>query len=87
MTKVTYIVTPKSKKEAPFEVKTLKEAIVATMGRTKGDYKIKYTRIEEDLSKQRQGPWTPPRGPHVAKKVVDKCFLMCYNKDTKKEKR
>ena len=62
MTKVTYIVTPKSKKEAPFEVKTLKEAIVATMGRTKGDYKIKYTRIEEDLSKQRGKPLDSSQG-------------------------
>ena len=49
MTKVTYIVTPRNKKEAPYEVPTLKEAVTATNNRTTGDYKIKYTRVEEEL--------------------------------------
>lgn len=49
MTRVTYIVTPKNKKEQPFEVKTLKDAVTATNNRTTGDYKVKYTRIEEEL--------------------------------------
>lgn len=49
MTTVTYIVIPKNKKEQPFEVKTLKEAVTATSNRTTGDYKAKYTRVEEDL--------------------------------------
>ncbi len=49
MTRVTYIVTPKNKKEQPFEVKTLKDAVTATNNRTTGDYKVKYTRVEEEL--------------------------------------
>lgn len=49
MTRVTYIVTPKNKKEEPYEVKTLKQAVEATSNRTTGDYKVKYTRVEEDL--------------------------------------
>ena len=49
MTAVTYIVTPKNKKEQPFEVKTLKDAVTATSNRTTGDYKVKYTRVEEEL--------------------------------------
>ena len=49
MTRVTYIVTLKSKKGSSFEVSTLKEAIVMTNNRTTGDYKVKYTRVEEEL--------------------------------------
>ena len=49
MTRVTYIVTPKNKKEQPFEVKTLKDALLATDYRKKGDFKVKYTRVEEEL--------------------------------------
>ena len=49
MTKVTYIITPKNKKETPYEVSTLKDAVTATNNRTTGDYKVKYTRIEEEL--------------------------------------
>lgn len=49
MTRVTYIVTPKDKKVQPFEVRTLKEAVTATSNRTTGDYKVKYTRVEEKL--------------------------------------
>ena len=81
MTRVTYIVTPKNKKEQPFEVKTLKEAVTATSNRTTGDYKVKYTRVEEDLQAETLGN----QGPARKKNVVDKCFLMCYNKGTKKE--
>lgn len=55
MTRVTYIVTPKNKKEQPFEVKTLKEAVTATSNRTTGDYKVKYTRVEEDLQRRTPG--------------------------------
>lgn len=47
MTAVTYIVTPNNKKEKPFEVRTLKEALTATNNRKTGDYKVKYTRVEE----------------------------------------
>ena len=42
MTNVTYIVTPRDKKKAPFEVKTLKEAVAETAN-NKGTYKVKYT--------------------------------------------
>ena len=49
MTRVTYIVNPKNKKEQPFEVKTLKDAVTVTSNRTTGDYKVKYTRVEEVL--------------------------------------
>lgn len=49
MTAVTYIVTPKNKKEQPFEVKTLKDAVTATNNRKDGDFKAKYTRVEEEL--------------------------------------
>ena len=49
MTRVTYIVNPKNKKEQPFEVKTLKDAVTATNHRKTGDYKVKYTRVEEEL--------------------------------------
>ena len=49
MTKVTYIVTPKNKKEASYEVNTLKDAVTATNHRKTGDYKVKYTRVEEEL--------------------------------------
>ena len=49
MTRVTYIVIPRNKKEQPFEVKTLKEALVATDYRKKGDFKAKYTRVDDKL--------------------------------------
>ena len=49
MTKVTYIVTPKNKKETPYEVSTLKDAVTATNNRKDGDFKAKYTRVEEEL--------------------------------------
>ena len=49
MTRVTYIVTLKNKKGFSFEVPTLKEAIIMTNHRKTGDYKVKYTRIEEEL--------------------------------------
>lgn len=48
MTNVTYIVTPRDKKKAPFEVKTLKEAIAETAD-NKGTYKIKYTPVKGGL--------------------------------------
>lgn len=66
MTTVTYIVTPKDKKAQPFEVRTLKEAVAATNNRKTGDYKAKYTRVSEDILKQRQTPWAT-RGSHVEK--------------------
>ena len=49
MTKVTYIVTLKSQKGSSFEVPTLKEAVIMTNHRKDGDYKVKYTRVEEEL--------------------------------------
>lgn len=51
MTTVTYIVTPKDKKAQPFEVRTLKEAVAATNNRKTGNYKAKYTRVNEDVLK------------------------------------
>ena len=47
MTIVTYIVTPKSKKEKSYEVPTLKAAVLATNNRTTGDYQAKYIRIKD----------------------------------------
>lgn len=52
MTRVTYIVTPKNKKEQPFEVKTLKDAVTATNNRTTGDYKVKYTKVDESFLRE-----------------------------------
>ena len=49
MTAVTYIVTPNNKKEKPFEVRTLKEALTATNDRKTGNFKAKYTKVEEVL--------------------------------------
>lgn len=49
MTAVTYIVTPNNKKEKPFEVRTLKEALTATNDRKTGSFKAKYTKVEEKL--------------------------------------
>lgn len=49
MTAVTYIVTPKNKKEKPFEVRTLKEALTSTNNRKTGSFKTKYTKVEEKL--------------------------------------
>ena len=47
MTIVTYIVTPKNKKEKSYEVPTLKAAVLATNNRTTGDYQAKYIRIKD----------------------------------------
>lgn len=49
MTAVTYIVTLKNKKGSSFEVSTLKEALIMTNNRKDGNFKAKYTKVEEKL--------------------------------------
>lgn len=49
MTAVTYIVTPNDKKQKPYEVKTLKQAVQDTNNRKTGNFKAKYTKVEEVL--------------------------------------
>ena len=52
MTRVTYIVIPRGKNTVPYEVTNLREAVEATQNRTTGDFKAKYTKIDERFLKE-----------------------------------